>query len=225
MPQNLSHEMTCTDCQVQIEEYIAGELDTAIETAIKSHLATCNTCQHEFNLAQTIDVVLDDLPKPTSPPDILSEVTAYVQANPGDNRWMDRFFNVFAWENSRQLFLRISALACLVGIVLFGVYQHQRHLEIEQAKNDFNYAMRKMEYAVHKTGLAVNESFTSLKIDEVSHSAFKSTSKISSAIDKSLGILNRLTGDVPNSETIPSKTKHTNFSIKPNSLIPGGNTQ
>lgn len=225
MPQNLSHEMTCTDCQVQIEEYTAGELDTTIETAITSHLATCNTCQHEFNLAQTIDVVLDDLPKPTSPPDILSEVTAYIQANPGDNSWMDRFFNVFVWENSRQLFLRISALACLVGIVLFGVYQHQRYVEIEQAKSDFNYAMSKMQYAFHKTGLAVNDSFTSLKIDEASHSALKSTSKISSAIDKSLGILNRLTGDHPNSETIPSKTKHTNFSIKPNSSIPGGRTQ
>ncbi|MDE0084173.1 MAG: zf-HC2 domain-containing protein [Candidatus Poribacteria bacterium] len=225
MPQNLSHEITCTDCQAQIEEYIAGELDTAIESAITSHLATCNTCQHEFNLAQTIDVVLDDLPKPTSPPDILSEVTAYIQTHPHNDNWMDRFFNVFAWENSRQLILRVSALTCLVGIVLFGIHQHQRHVEIEQAKSDFNYAMRKMEYAVHKTGLAVNDSFTSLKIDEASRSAFKSTSKISSAIDKSLGILNRLTGDQPDSETIPPKTKHTNFSIKPNSSIPGGSTQ
>lgn len=225
MPRNPSYEMTCTDCQIQIEEYIARELDTATESAIASHLTTCEECQREFNLAQTIGAVLDDLPKPTSPPDILSEVTAYVQANPDGNSWMDRFFNVFAWENSRLLLLRISALACLVGIVLFGVYQHQRHVEIEQAKTDFNYAINKMEYALHKTGLAVNDSFTSLKIDEASRSAFKSTSKISSAIDKSLGLLNRLTGEVPNSGAITSKTKRTNFSIKPNSSIPGGKTQ
>ena len=225
MTQNPSHEMTCADCQAQIEEYIARELDTAIETAITSHLATCNTCQHEFNLAQTIGAVLDDLPKPTSRPDILSEVTAYVQANPGGNSWMDRFFNIFAWESSRQLILRVSALVCLVGIGLLGLHQHQRHLEIEQAKTDFNYAMRKMQYAVHKTGLAVNDSFTSLKIDEASHSAFKSTSKISSAINKSLGILNRLTGDGQNPETNTSKTKRSNFPVKPNSSIPGGSTQ
>ncbi len=226
MPQNTPHEMTCTDCQAQIEEYVAGELDTAIETAIKSHLATCNTCQHEFNLAQTIDVVLDDLPKPTSPPDILSEVTAYIQTHPNNDNWVDRFFNIFAWENSRLLFLRASALACLVGIVLFGVYQHQRHLEIEQAKADFNYAMRKMQYAVHKTGLAVNDSFGSLKIDEAPRRALKSTTKISSAINKSLGILNHITGEVSNSDTINPKTKHsTGFTKKPNLPIPGGNTQ
>lgn len=226
MTQNPSYEITCTDCQTQIEEYIAGELDTVIETAITSHLATCNTCQHEFNLAQTIGTVLDDLPKPTSPPDILSEVTAYVQANPNNNSWVDRFFNIFAWENSRQLILRVSALACLIGIVFFGIHQHQKHAEVAQAKSDFDYAMRKMQYAVHRTGLAVNDSFTSLKIDEASHSAFKSTSKISSAINKSLGILNHITGDVPNSGTITSKTKRsTSFYEKPNLPIQGGNTQ
>jgi hypothetical protein len=226
MPQNKSHEMTCVDCQAQIEEYIAGELDTTIETAITFHLATCDTCQHEFNLAQTIGTVLDDLPKPTSPPDILSEVTSYVRANPSDSSWMHRIVNIFAWENPRLLFLRVSALACLIGIVLFGIHhQHQKHAEIAQAKSDFDYAMRKMQYAFHKTGLAVNDSFGSLKIDEAPRRALKSTSKISSAIKRSLGILNHITGDVPNSETIPSKTKHTNFSIKPNSSIPGGNTQ
>ena len=225
MPQNPSHEMACKDCQSQIEEYIAGQLDTATETAIVSHLATCDKCQHEFNLAQTIGTVLEDLPKPTSPPDILREVTAYVKANPDSNNWMDRFFNIFVWENSRQLILRVSALACLVGIVLFGVHQHQRHVVLEQAKSDFDYAMRKMQYAVHKTGLAVNDSFTSFKIDEASRSAFKSTSKISSAINRSLGILNHITGDVPNSGTITSKTKRTSFPIKPNSSIPGGRTQ
>ena len=200
MTQNLLHEITCIDCQTQIEEYIAGELDTVIETAITSHLATCDTCQREFNLAQTIDTVLDDLPKPMSPPDILKEVTAYVRANPDSNSWMDRFFNIFAWENSRLLFLRVSALACLVGIVLFGVHQHKKHVVLEQAKSDFDYAMSKMQYAVHKTGLAVNDSFTSFKIDEVSRRAFKSTSNVSSAVDRSLGILNHLTGNVPNSE-------------------------
>ena len=194
MTQNPSYKITCTDCQTQIEEYIAGELDTAIKTAITSHLATCNTCQHEFNLAQTIGTVLDDLPKPTSPPDILSEVTAYVQANPTNNSWIDRFFYIFAWENSRQLILRVSVLACLVGIVLFGVHhQHQKHAEIAQAKSGFDYAVNKMQYAFHKTGLAVNDSFESLKIDEAPRRALKPTANISSAIQQSLGILDNLT--------------------------------
>ena len=200
MTQNPSHEITCVDCQTQIEEYMAGELDTATESAIASHLTTCERCQHEFNLAEAIDTVLEDLPKPTSPPDILQEVTAYVRTHPNSG-WMHRFFDIsMPWDVLRSPILRVSVLVCLIGVVLFGIHQHQQHVEIAQAKSDFNYAMRKMQYAFHKTGLAVNDSFSSLKVDEAPRRALKPTVKISSAINRSLGILNHLTGDAPNLE-------------------------
>lgn len=66
MNQNSPHGLPCADCQTFIEEDIAGELDTATESAIASHLTTCESCQHEFRLAQAIEEVLDELPKPGS---------------------------------------------------------------------------------------------------------------------------------------------------------------
>ena len=198
MNQNLTKDMTCQDYQILMEEYIAGELDSHMESEFTAHLNTCDSCQHELGLAQVIDTVLDDLPKPTTPPDILREVTTYVQTHSNNRHWMHRFFDISTfWDIVRSPILRASTLVCLIGIALFGVHQYQKHLEVQQAKSDFKYAMSKMQYAVHKTGLAVNDSFGSLKVDEAPRRAFKSTSNISSALDKSLNILNHLTGNVP----------------------------
>ena len=66
--------------------------------------------------------------------------------------------------------------------------------------NDFNYAVSKIQYAFHKTGMGVNDSFASLKIDDASRRAFKSTSNAATAIDRSLGILNILTRTELNSQ-------------------------
>ena len=227
MTQNSSHGMTCPDFQTLMEEYIADELDTATESAIASHLATCDSCQHELRLAKTIDSVLDDLPKPTSPPDILREVTAYVRANPHNSGWMRRFLHTFTdWDIIRSPLLRASVLVCLVGIALFGIHQHQKDVELAQAKSDFDYAISKMQYAFHRTGIAVNDSFTSLNLDEAPRRALKPTANISSAINRSLGILNRLTGVAPNSDTITPEHKRSDGNptetTTPNQ---GGNTQ
>jgi hypothetical protein len=210
-----------------MEEYIAGDLDTDTESAIASHLSTCDTCNHELHLAQAIDKVLDDLPKPTSPPDILRAVTAYVRAHPNNSGWRHRIFQLSTFSDFlRTPFLRFSAIVCLVGIVVFGVHQYQQHIVVEQAKSDFNYALSKMNYAVQKTGLAVNDSFGSLKVDEAPRRALKPTAKISSAIHWSLGILNHLTGDIPNIDTITPKFNSTAGNpAEPTSTIEGENTQ
>lgn len=233
MTQNPLHEMTCVDCKKQIEEYIAVELDTTTHSAITSHLSTCDTCQHEFQMAQAIDTVLDDLPKPVSPPDILHEITDYVRDHPNNGGWMQRFVNIFTlWENPHKLLLHLSMLICLVGVGLFGIHQHQKHVAVEQAKNDFNYAISKMHYAFHRTSLAVNDSFESLKIDEAPRRALKPAANISSAINRSLGILNHLTGDVSNSDIQQNSNKITSkpersaaTSAESITPIQGGNTQ
>ena len=197
-------QITCFDCQNLLEEYVVGELDSSTESAIVSHLETCDTCQHELRLAQAINTELSDLPKPQAPTEILTEVTAYVQSHPTKSGWLHRFLNIFtSWNHPQTLFLRISALACLVGIILFSVHLNHRKVIAEQAMNDFNYAVSKIQYAFHKTGMGVNDSFASLKIDEASRRAFKSTSNVATAIDRSLGILNILTGTELNSEGSP----------------------
>ena len=194
-------QITCFDCQNLLEEYVVGELDSSTESAIVSHLETCDTCQHELRLAQAINTELSDLPKPQPPSDILTEVTAYVKSHPTRSSWLHRFLNIFtSWDHPRTLILRFSALVCLVGIILFSVHLNHKKVIAEQAMNDFNYAVSKIQYAFHKTGMGVNDSFASLKIDEASRRAFKSTSNAAAAIDKSLGILNILTGIEPNTQ-------------------------
>lgn len=197
-------QITCFDCQNLLEEYVGGELDSMSESKIESHLKTCDTCQHELRLAQAINTELSNLPKPQTPPEILTEVTAYVKSHPTRSGWLHRFLNIFtSWDHPRTVILRISALACLVGIIIFSVHLNHRKVIAEQAMNDFNYAVSKIQYAYHKTGMGVNNSFASLKIDEASRRAFKSTSNAATAIDKSLGILNILTGTELNSKGSP----------------------
>lgn len=94
MNQNSPHGLPCADCQTFIEEYIAEELDPATESAMTSHLATCERCQHEFRLAQAIDEGLGELPEPVPPPDIFREVSAYVRAHPSTKNWVHRIFQL-----------------------------------------------------------------------------------------------------------------------------------
>lgn len=204
MNRKSNQQVTCLDCQNLLEEYVVGELDSMTESKIESHLKSCNTCQHELRLAQAINTALSDMPKPQAPPEILTEVTAYIKSHPARSGWLHRFLNIFtSWDHPQTLLLRFSALVCLVGITLFGVHLNHQKVIAEQAMNDFNYAVSKIQYAFHKTGMGVNDSFASLKIDEASRRAFKSTSNVATALDKSLGILNILTGTELNSEGSP----------------------
>lgn len=195
MTQNPLQSRTCEDYQSLLEEYIAGEMDIQMESAITSHITTCDGCQHELLMVQTIDAVLDDLPKPTSPPEILREVTTYVHENPESGGWWHQFFQFSTvLEYLRSPLLRVSAIVALIGIMFLGVRNYHKYVEVEQAKSDFNYAMSKMQSAVRKTSLAVNDSFTSLNVDEAPRRALKPTMSISPAIQQSLGVLNILTG-------------------------------
>lgn len=224
MTQKQSHDITCEAFQILLEEYVAGELDSQIESTITSHLTVCDRCQHELQLALTIDTVLDDLPEPTSPPEILREVTAYVRENPVSSGWWHRNFQFSTvLELLLSPLLRVSAMVLLIGIMLFGVHQYHKYIEVEQAKSDFNYAMSKMQSAVRKTSLAVNDSFTSINVDEAPQRALEPTKHISPAIQQSLGILNILTGseNSQKSDTI----KSNNDSIQLNNQNTGGNTQ
>lgn len=206
MTQNPLHGKTCEDFQTLLEEYIAGELDDQNESAITSHLTTCNRCQHELLIAQTIGTVLDDLPKPTAPPEILREVTTYVRENPESGGWLHRFFQFSTvLEYLRSPLLRVSVMVSLIGIMFFGIHQYHKYVEVEQAKSDFQYAMRKMQSAVRKTSLAVNDSFTSLNVDEAPRRALKPTKSISPAIQQSLGVLNILTGSGNQQKSGPIK--------------------
>lgn len=195
MTQNSIDDKKCEDFLTHLEEYIVGELDDENESEFTAHLTTCDKCRHELLMAQTIDSVLDDLPKPTAPPEILREVMTYVRENPVSQGWLHRIFHFpTVLEYLRSQLLRVSVMVSLIGIMLFGIHQYHKFVEVEQAKRDFQYAMSKMQSAVRRTSLAVNDSFNSLKVDEAPRRALKPTKQISPVIQQGLGVINILTG-------------------------------
>ena len=211
---------SCSDIQTYIEEYVAGELDSHTESTIRSHLTTCDACQHEFRLAQTINTVLDNLEKPTSPPEVLREVTVYVRANQKSYGWFQRILD-FSYVASYlgSPLLRISTLILIIGMMLVGIHQYRKYAVVEQAKNEFYYAMSKVQTAVQKTSLGVNESFTSLNIDDAPSRALKPTIEISSSIQNTFDILHMITGS-----DIQDKQDSIK-SIDQNKQLTGDNTQ
>ena len=206
-------DLTCTEVQNILEAYLTGEFDADTHATIAAHVASCPRCQDEVRFAEIISEALQELPRPEPPPKIFDEVSAYVRAHSDGNRkWTHRIFQLFAfWGNLPSLLVRASVLACLVGSVLFGIYQYQHHTRIAQASRDLNYALSKLHYAMKRTDIVVNEKLPDMRIDEASRRSFvmieeasrrvsKQKMNISSVIHKSLDSFNRLPQIIPDTK-------------------------
>ena len=206
-------DTSCMEVQDTLEAYLADELDADTHATVAAHVASCPRCQDEIHFAQTISETLHELPKPEPPPEIFNAVAAYVRAHPDKGeRWWHRIFQLPTfWDNLRLSLVRVGALVCLFGIVLFGIYQYQQHEKITQAARDLNYVLSKLNYAVERTGIVVNEKLPDVRIgeasrhpfvqiEEASRRALKQKQNISSAIHRSLDSLNRLPENVPDTE-------------------------
>ena len=198
-------DLTCTEVQDTLEAYLDGDLDANMHATVTAHVASCPMCQDEVRFAQAISGALHELPKPEPPPEIFNAVEAYVRAHLNEGpRWLHRIFQLFTFSDDlTSMFARAGAVACLIGVVLFGTYQYQQHLKVQQASRDLAYALGKLNYAVERTGTVVNEKLPDVRIDEVSSRPFvqietasrralKHRKNISSAIHRSLDSLNRL---------------------------------
>ena len=201
----LHQDSSCMEIQDNLEAYLADELEADQHATIATHVASCPTCQNEVRFAQAISEALHELPKPEPPPAVLDAVEAYVRAHPNKGpRWLNRIFQLFTFSDDLTSSLaRVGALACLIGIALFGTYQYQQHLKVKQASRDLYYALGKLNYAVERTGTVVNEKLPDVRIDEVSSRPFvqietasrhvsKQKRNISSALHRSLDSLDRL---------------------------------
>ena len=201
----LHQDLSCMEAQDNLEAYLADELDTDLHATIAAHVASCSTCQDEVRFSQAISEALHELPRPESPPEIFNAVEAYVRAHPNKGpKWLHRIFQLFTFSDDLTSSLaRAGALACLIGVVLFGTYQYHQHKKVTQASRDLYYALGKLNYAVERTGTVVNEKLPDVRINEVSSRPFvqietasrhasKQTKNISSAIHRSLDSLNRL---------------------------------
>lgn len=197
MNRNRHQALSCAEVQDILEAYLGSELDTSTDTRVTAHLADCPNCQDEVRIAHALDEVLDELPSPEPPPEIFREVAAYVRAHPDGRGWLYRLKTVLRDIGTRygHPLVRVGALTCFVGLFVFGVYQHQQQqAEIAQATRDFNYAFSTVQYAVERTGIVINERLAAVQLDEASRRALKRTANVSSAIQRSFGILSGLTG-------------------------------
>ena len=201
----LHHDPTCTEVQDTLEAYLDDELDADTHAIVAAHVASCPTCQDEVRFAQAISNVLYELPKPEPPPEIFNAVETYVRTHPNEeSKWLNRIFQLFTFSgNLTSVLARAGAFACLIGVVLFGTYQYQQHLKVQQASRDLAYALGKLNYAVERTGTVVSEKLPDVRIDEVSSRPFvqietasrhvsKQKRNISSAIHRSLDSLDQL---------------------------------
>ena len=195
----------CREVQDILEIYLANELDAKQHAAIEAHIAVCPKCQNEVSFAAAISEALQALPRPDPPPKIFDEVSAYVRAHPDNTKnWTRWIFQLFALsDNLTALLVRVGALVCLVGIVLFGIYQHQHHTRIMQASRDLDYALTKLQYAVERRDIVVNKKLSNtgpdevsrgslVQIEEASRRVLKQRAYISSAIHRGLNSLNQL---------------------------------
>ncbi len=210
----LHQDSSCMEVQDNLEAYLADELDTDLHATIATHVASCSMCQDEVRFAQAISGALHELPKPEPPPEVFNAVEAYVRAHPSKGpRWLHRIFQLFTFSDDlTSMLARAGAFACLIGVVLFGTYQYQQHLKVQQASRDLAYALGKLNYAVERTGTVVNEKLPDVRIDEVSSRPFiqietasrrasKQTKGASSAIHRSLDSLDRLPRNTPGTKS------------------------
>ena len=198
------HDPACTEIQDTLEAYLDNELDADTHATVEAHVGSCSMCQDEIRFIQAISGALHELPKPEPPPEIFNAVEAYVRAHPNKGpKWLNRIFQMFTFSDDlTSVLARAGALACLIGIALFGTYQYQQHLKVQQASRDLAYALGKLNYAVERTGNVVNEKLPDVRINEASgrpfvqiekasRNALKQKNSISSALHRGLDSLHR----------------------------------
>ena len=196
-------DLTCTEVQDTLEAYLDDALDADMYAKVASHIGSCVTCQDEVRFAQAVSGALHELPKPDLPSEIFDAVAAHVRAHPNtEPSWRHWIRQRFTFTDALTLPLaRVGALVCFVGIIVFGAYQYQQYMEVKQASRDLYYALGKLNYAVERTGIIVNEKLPDMRIGEVSGRPFvqignasrrvlKQKENISSAIHRSLSSLN-----------------------------------
>lgn len=195
---------TCAEVQDTLEAYLDNELDADTYATVEAHVASCSLCQDEIRFVQAISSALHELPKPEPPPEIFNAVETYVRAHPNRGpKWLNRIFQMFTFSDDlTSILARAGALVCVIGIALFGTYQYQQHLKVQQASRDLAYALGKLNYAVARTGNVVSEKLPDVQINEVSgrpfvqiekasRSALKQKNNISSALHRGLDSLHR----------------------------------
>ena len=156
---SIHQDASCTEIQDILEAYLADELDASTQATVTRHIASCLRCQNEVRLAEAVGEALQELPRPEPSPKIFNTIEAHVRTHTSTSKqWRHQILRLFAfWDNSTVTLVRVGALTCLIGIILFGIYHYQHHTRIAQASHDLNYALSKLHYAVERTDFVIGE--------------------------------------------------------------------
>lgn len=74
----MTQVIRCEYVHAVLEEYLAGELTADTHAAVETHIAACQACQNELNLALEIGETLKEMSKPEPPAEIFDRIAAYV---------------------------------------------------------------------------------------------------------------------------------------------------
>lgn len=79
--------MTCTDYEVQIGDYVDGELDARVQAALETHLAVCEPCRSVMEDLRVIRAASLTLESHTPSPHLWTRIAAAVEAERQGPKW------------------------------------------------------------------------------------------------------------------------------------------
>lgn len=119
---NDSNETQCYLVQLQIDNYLDGELSASQQESFISHVQTCADCAAEFRYAQTIHDGLVDLPLMDCSDDLVESILTTVQQQaPQPNDSSSGFSDFLGWLASAPLFLRYGVPVLAVAVLTVGL--------------------------------------------------------------------------------------------------------
>ncbi len=117
-----SNETQCYLVQLQIDNYLDGELSASQQESFVSHVQSCAECAAEFRYAQTIHDGLVDLPLMDCSDELVETVLTRVQqqspiSSSSSSGWSD----LLGWLASAPLLVRYGVPAFAVAVLAVGL--------------------------------------------------------------------------------------------------------
>lgn len=158
---NHDEPVTCTWCQDHIEAYLDDDLTAPESARLHAHLAGCDVCTADMELAARIRTSLHDMPLP----DVPEAVTAGVYNKISAERGKLSIFRHPVWRG-------LAVAAALIAAILLGTGEKQKSEqastvsseELARAESQAKWAIAYISDVGRRTGLTVRDEIISEKV-------------------------------------------------------------
>lgn len=116
--------MRCEEVRERWADHLTGTLDGAVEHRVRSHVASCASCQAEFGGVDVLWHALGEVPSAPVPSDRMRERFSAVLAaerEPGDGRGASRASRVLTWRPRLWPGAPLVQMAVAASLLLVGV--------------------------------------------------------------------------------------------------------